>query len=89
MPKFGLDITSVVGITLNTGSESRLEWTNTKKFENSNSVGIVGYVNRQLPADSGRGAALGMLKVEVATIGDSLGYDLKLDVTSIPARLRT
>jgi hypothetical protein len=96
-PTLGLDITNVVGVTFNranpetdykTGNEFHWEWAVTKKFESGFSVGAVGYVYRQLTADSGRGAALGAFKGSTSAIGAAIGYDFKVGQAPISTKIR-
>lgn len=96
-PGTGIDITNVVGITLNaentatrykTGDELHWDWAVSKKFSNGLSVGAIGYVYNQLTDDSGAGASLGAFKGRVTAVGGSLGYDFKLGQLPVSTRAR-
>jgi hypothetical protein len=96
-PTLGLDITNVIGLTINqqnnatrytTGNELHWEWAVSKKFESGLSVGAVGYVYRQLTSDRGPGAVLGSFEGRTAAVGGSLGYDFKIGPIPVAARVR-
>jgi hypothetical protein len=96
-PTLGLDVTNVVGVTLNTrneatryltGTEFHWEWAVSKKFENGFSVGAVGYLYQQLSGDSGPGAVLGPFKGRTAAVGATVGYDFKVGEVPISTRIR-
>jgi hypothetical protein len=96
-PNLGLDVTNVVGVTFNrtngatdyrTGKEFHWEWAVTKKFEGGVSIGPVGYIYSQLSGDTGPGAKIGPFKGYVAAVGGTIGYDFKLGVLPVSARVR-
>jgi hypothetical protein len=71
-----------------TGNELHWEWAITKKFESGISIGPVGYIYSQRSGDSGPGAKLGPFQGYVAAIGGTVGYDFKLGVLPVSARVR-
>jgi hypothetical protein len=96
-PTFGLDVTNVVGVTLNTrneatryltGNELHWEWALSKKFDNGLSVGAVGYVYQQLTGDRGPGALLGEFKGRAVAVGATVGYDFKAGPLPVSTRVR-
>ncbi len=96
-PGTGIDITNMLGLTLNaenastnykTGNELHWDWAVSKKFTNGLSIGAIGYAYQQLSGDSGTGATLGDFKGQVTAIGGSLGYDFKLGDLPVSTRAR-
>jgi hypothetical protein len=96
-PESGVDLTNIVGVTVNaenqvtdyrTGTELHWEGSLTKKFTDNFSAGVVGYYYNQLTGDSGAGATLGDFKGEIAAIGVTAGLDFVIGQTPVSARIR-
>lgn len=99
-PKWGLDISNTIGITLNaknrateykTGTEFHWEGAITHQLTNRFSAGLVGYYYKQLTADKPPAAIaplLGDYKGEIAGIGAQIGYNFNVGAVPVSSRLR-
>ena len=96
-PTWGLDVSNTVGFTFNqenratrykTGTEFHWEWSIAKKFDSGFSIGPAGYFYNQLSGDTGVGTKLGAFEGRVWAIGAGIGYEFKVGVLPVTARLR-
>jgi hypothetical protein len=94
-PQIGLEISGALGITFNyintvtnyqTGDELHFEWDVNEHFKSGLSLGVGGYVYRQVTGDSGPGAHLGPFEGQVVAVGPLLGYEFKI-MEKIPVNL--
>jgi len=85
--KLNLEFSAVLGFTFNavntatdykTGDEFHAEWSLGKKLSQQLTVGVVGYVYKQLTGDSGSGARLGPFKGQTFGVGPGLTYTTKV-----------
>jgi hypothetical protein len=69
-----------------TGDELHFEWDVNEHFKSGWSLGIGGYVYRQVTGDSGAGARLGPFEGRVIAVGPLVGYEFKI-MDKIPVDL--
>jgi hypothetical protein len=95
-PNIGLDLSGVIGMTFNaenpatdyrTGNEFHFEWAAVQHFNEQFDAGLVGYYYKQVTGDSGEGAAR-PFKGEVAAIGATIGWNLKIGELPVSTRIK-
>lgn len=96
-PTLGLDISTVVGLTVNgknpdtdyrTGQEFHIDVGISKNLTKELSVGLIGSHYQQITGDSGPGATLGPYKGRTTAIGGTIGYTFMVGATPIATRVK-
>lgn len=96
-PKTGIELSGGAGFTFNgenpdtnyqSGTEFHAEFATMLHVSQTFSLGLNGYLYRQVTGDSGQGATLGDFKGSVNAIGPALDYTLMLGTLPINTNLR-